>query len=54
MTREQRRATRLAVIAAERDRDRYGYVKRAARLLNLSAAQVKHLAGWWGLACQKK
>lgn len=54
MTRTERRAARLAVIAAERERKPYGYAKRAANKLGMTQKQVRHLASWWGLTCLRK
>lgn len=53
MTRTERRAARLAVIAAEREFRQYGYAKRAALKLNLTQEQVKRLAQGW-LICRAK
>jgi len=53
MTRDERRAARLAVIAAEREKRPRGYAKHAARMLNLTPKQVKYLASHWGLTCRQ-
>lgn len=54
MTRTERRAARLAVIAAEREKRPRAYAKHAARLLNLTPRQVRRIAEYWGLTCPKK
>lgn len=54
MTRDERRQARLEVIAAEREKRHLGHAKRAARLLGLSVAQVKHLTYWWTRAAKER
>lgn len=53
MTRTERRAARLAVIAAEREKRPRAYAKHAARILNLTTRQVIELAHYWGLTCRR-
>jgi hypothetical protein len=53
MTRDEIRAARLSVIAAERAKNPRGYIKHAARLLGMTPKQVKNLAWHWGLMCRQ-
>lgn len=53
MTRDERRAARIAVIIAEREKRPSRYGKYAAKALGIRVEQVWHLMKWWVLRDHK-